>query len=215
MSWRYNLLHHLKYNSRLTDVYEFGVYTGQSMVDISTIFYYSNIPIRHFYGFDSFCGLPEETKEPIWQECWKAGEFDARKHFNAKNVEECVECTKQFLRDNSYHKNTYLIPGFYEDTLKNDLMEKYSFMPAIYVDIDTDIYSSTVTVLDFMLSNRLIVPGTIVGFDDWGGSPGWETASNGQSRAWKEAKEKHNLKDELLFQIGNSFPHVHVAYRVI
>ena len=43
--------------------------------------------------------------------------------------------------------------------------------PALYVDIDCDFYGATLTALRFLFRHGLIVPGTLLGYDDW-----WTTA---------------------------------------
>ena len=35
------------------------------------------------------------------------------------------------------------------------------------MEIDCDLYVSSVQALDFMFRNRLIVSGTLIGYDDW------------------------------------------------
>ena len=56
------------------DVYEFGVYTGVSMRDIAKRVH----GFGHLWGFDSFVGLPQETKgEHLEGSHWKPGGFSA------------------------------------------------------------------------------------------------------------------------------------------
>ena len=59
------------------------------------------------------------------------------------------------------------------------------FRPALYVDIDVDLYSSTYQALEWLAQFGLLVPGTIIGYDDWvtGGE-------NGEQRAHKDILEK-------------------------
>merc|ERR1712050_564657 len=42
---------------------------------------------------------------------------------------------------------------------------------AQYVDIDCDLHSSTVSVLEWMFSSGLIQRGTLIGYDDWWSLP--------------------------------------------
>jgi len=35
------------------------------------------------------------------------------------------------------------------------------------IDVDSDIYSSAVTVLDWMFKHEKVRPGTVIGYDDW------------------------------------------------
>ena len=46
------------------DVYQFGVYSGVSIRNILKKYRELN-KITKVWGFDSFCGLPEEKKEPL------------------------------------------------------------------------------------------------------------------------------------------------------
>lgn len=85
---------------------------------------------------------------------------------------------------------TILVPGFWEQSLTPELAKRVK--PASYVDIDCDIYSSAVTCLDWLLSNRLVVQGTIIGYHDWksGGKDG------GEQRAHREMLAKHGASAE-------------------
>ena len=213
MAWRQYIIPYLKPNS-LTDVYEFGVCTGASMCDIHRAFTTANRPYRKFFGLDSFEGLPEETAEPIYQDCWRKGCFDARKHFSVDSVDKCVSKVYNILEEGGL-TNPVLIPGFYEDVLTDDIVEQYDMGPAIYIDIDVDIYSSAITVLDFMFRNKLIRRGTLIGYDDWGGTPDWRTFGNGESRAHAEACQKYGAECQHIAQMGNSSPHVHIIWKVI
>lgn len=215
MSWRTNLKQ-IIFNAGLTDIYEFGVYSGESVWDIKNIYDCNNIPIRKFFCFDSFVGLPEETAEPIAQDCWCKGGFNACEKFNAKNVDECIQKTDNKIRQQANFDKTDLIfiPGFYENSLTDDIVVKYDMKPAAFVDMDADIYSSTYTALDFMFRNGLIVTNTLIAYDDWGGSPGWQMCTDGESRAHKEICQKYDVKMECVAQFGFSYPHVQTVFIV-
>jgi len=79
---------------------------------------------------------------------------------------------------------------------------KSNLKPAFWVDIDVDLYISTIQILDFMFQNKLIVPETLVSFDDWAGT---EEYKGGESLAWKEMCEKYSVsvKDILSVKYGN------------
>jgi hypothetical protein len=215
MTWRLNLVNTLFANG-LTDIYEFGVFSGESVWDIKNIYDHNNIPIRKFFGFDSFVGLPEETNEPIAQDCWHKGEFNACEKFSAKNVDECIEKTDKLVREKANWNGTDLIwiPGFYEDVLTDDIVEKYDMKPAIFVDMDADIYTSTYIALDFMFRNKLIQRGTFIAYDDWGGTPGWQTYADGESRAHNEICNKYRVNIQMVAQFGYSYPHVQMVFLV-
>ena len=40
-------------------------------------------------------------------------------------------------------------------------------MPALYVDVDCDLHTSSIDALDFLFANGLVGVGTLVGYDDW------------------------------------------------
>jgi hypothetical protein len=216
MSWREHLRNFVRPEGGLSDLYEFGVFTGNSMVELCEIYLSCRTPVRNFYGLDSFEGLPEETEEPAWQDCWNKGDFNTQDYYGLSSVEESMEIIKGLLaKAPQIHNELILVPGFYDATLNDDAVKKYDMKPALYVDMDMDIYSSAICVLEFMFKNELIVPGTIIGYDDWGGSKGWETMASGESRAHRETQEKYNVEYEVLYQNGNSFPHVAKVYRAV
>jgi len=80
------------------------------------------------------------------------------------------------------------IRGYFNESLTKALAPV--LRPALFVDIDVDLYISTMQALDYMLTNKLIVVGTLVGFDDWpaGGRRG------GEQRAHRELTKKWGLR---------------------
>jgi len=196
------------------DLYEFGVASGKSMIEVLKTLKDKNLNFNCFYGLDSFIGMPECHAEPLWQSEWAEGNFSSKETYDCKSVEEVIT----FLQSNiepflfQEEQTLKLIPGFYSDSLPT--LEVESLRPAAILDIDCDLYSSTYEVLDFMATNSLIKPGTIIIYDDWGGSPGYITQADGESRAHKEICEKYNMKCELLFTVGQAFPHIHTFFIV-
>lgn len=214
MSWRNCLFNHIQ-NSPHKDVYQFGVYTGQSMVDIAKVYHAKDVQIRTMFGFDSFEGLPPETNEADQQECWKPGEFSSKKLLGVDSVEECMsKIEKKFSIVRPKSMDLILVPGFYENTLNDDLIKKYKLEPPSYIDIDVDLYTSAKEVLTFLFKNKLVDKGTLIGYDDWGGVQGWENSAAGESRAHKEIQEEFNVDFELLAKIGFTYPHVHMLFRI-
>ena len=64
--------------------------------------------------------------------------------------------------------------------------------PALYVDIDVDIYISSYQALDWLCKHKLIRRGTIIGYDDWlWGLPGFK-AHHGASTVPGPAKDGIN-----------------------
>jgi predicted O-methyltransferase YrrM len=118
------------------EILEFGVFKGVTINRLA-----EKLPNRKIVGFDSFEGLPED---------WDMGEkYTKKEAFDRGGVMPDVPET------------VTLVKGFFEDTLpdyKKDL-GNIGFLHA-----DADLYSSTKTVLDEL--NHLIVPGTIIRFDE-------------------------------------------------
>jgi predicted O-methyltransferase YrrM len=107
-------------------------------------------------GFDSFKGLPED-----WRPGYPKGMF----RYNKPTI-----------------PNARLIVGLYADTLPCFDFRQYDIG---LVHIDCDLYSSTVTVLDWV--GRWLKPGAIVVLDEYHGYP---DAQSHEQRAWLEWVEQ-------------------------
>jgi hypothetical protein len=119
--------------------------------------YFSSLgrgPKRHFWAFDSFSTLPEHPDPRDRHPALSGGG-------GANGVEEFHETCARF----GVPRDAYTaIEGYFEETLPplgadgapNDIALVY---------VDCNLYSSTVTVLEF-LATRL-KPGMIIGFDDY------------------------------------------------
>jgi hypothetical protein len=217
-TWRSSLLNNtFKNNNAFSneqlinkDVYQFGVFNGDSMAEISNIMKNNNIAINNFNGYDVFSGMPKETEEPIFQDSWNPDKepdaFNVVKKFCLNNTEQVVEVIENSLYNFNNNYKYKIFNGLVEDTLPQS---KSVIKPAFYVDIDLDIYSPSKFVLDYMLENKLITEGTLIGYDDWGGTPNFENYEFGESRAHKEVCDKYNLTVKKIAQVGNTFPNVH------
>ena len=154
-----------KYGAGVLDgqVYEFGLFKGASMRMLRGI-----VPLARArtYGFDSFQGLPDSFENGEQGE-WHAGQFRADPRASLLRDLDRADAPIQF------------VAGYFDKSLSQPgLATKLGMGPARYVDIDVDLYSSTVPVLDFMFGNGLMVPGTVVGYDDF-----WSTSCNAASPA--------------------------------
>lgn len=200
------------------DIYQFGVYTGKS---ITEIIQQTNGEYRNLYGFDSFVGLPEEVGDKDFSlvssnPSLQVGAFSSKELFQTETIEECISKLNNAL--NADTNRIKFIPGFYKDSLLDKIVNDYDMKPASYIDIDVDIYSSTIECLDFMCRNQLIVPNTLIYFDDLGATPYWQRAATGESLAFKEITDKYKMKSKLLYQAGNTIPgqigHVSACFKV-
>lgn len=177
-------------HTKMKDVYEFGVCDGGSLCDIAKVYNFRSIEINNMFGFDSFCGLPQETADELNE--YKAGDFSAKDRLQTKSIEDTVKVVKKKISKEFTGKRLKLIPGFFSDSLKDEIVVKYKMKPASLVNVDCDTYTSTIECLDFMFRNKLIVPGTTVRFDDWG-SAGYLEYQSGESRAFKEISQKYSI----------------------
>jgi len=179
------------YASRSVDVYAFGVYTGMGLRKIA-----DTLPaFGHLWAFDSFMGLPSEPKsESHWSPYFREGGYSAADAYNEHNLSALVAQVHTLVR----RPNTTYIPGWYNESLTPQLLRRYSFQPALLVDIDCDLFSSAFQALDWMLTSRLLVPSSIVRYDDW---PVWNatrgdargTTDYGESKAHRLITALHNI----------------------
>ena len=132
--------------------FEFGCHSGRTFSAAVNAANYVGLDEAKFFAFDSFQGLPRtsEMEDGIFQE----GEFST----SASEFKKIIKRKTGLTLDN---KN--IIEGFYSDSLSSALQE--SMPQAGIVHIDVDLYASRVEVLKFI--KPLIVPGSILMFDDW------------------------------------------------
>jgi len=184
------------------DIYQFGIFKGASMRNLAIAFRAANANFSHMWGFDSFQGLPDDGSnvgdlaqradvaenatqarpkpEKIGdynyfaKTFWFPGAMDVRKTFASSSFLDIVDTISRIVDD---PRANYL-RGFFNESLTEATFRLLPFQPALYVDIDVDLYSSTVQVLEWLLTFRLLVPGTVIYYDDWrtGGSGGNQKA---------------------------------------
>ena len=175
-----------KYGAAVPDgqVYEFGLFKGASMRMLRGM---APLARARTYGFDSFQGLPDSIDHG--ERMWHAGQFRADPRASLLRDLDRADAPIQF------------VAGFFDKSLSQPgLAMQLGMGPARYVDIDVDLYSSTVPILDFMFGNGLMVPGTVVGYDDFW-SPSCNAASpatvgpmrNGEGLAHLEAARRFNV----------------------
>ncbi len=135
------------------DYFEFGLWRGKTFGYAHTMKYRYRQYDTKLYGFDSFQGLPRVQMEE--DNVWYGGQFS------------CSEDElRGILRKRGFVGREYeLIPGFYEDSLNDELHTRFHDKSAAIVYIDCDLYESTIEVLNFI--SRYFVNGTIICFDDY------------------------------------------------
>ena len=160
-----------------SDIYEFGVFTGRALRALTLHFNASRVGFRQIWGFDSFQGLPRETARngtmaAVIDGGFQEGAFNVAsvqsrcrwKHCRGFAAGDPVSLVGAYIND----PRVNLIPGFFDRSLTRSLAHERGMRPALYVDIDVDLYSSAYAALDWLFANGLVVPGTVIGYDDWG-----------------------------------------------
>lgn len=192
-AWQVHVVKHLisictgkaaELNCGERDIYEFGVYTGRYMRMLSLVLARSGVDYRKFFGFDSFQGLPpEDLRSKPQRVHWQVGSYNAADIYKTYSSDELQAKIKTYINNSRVE----LVRGFYNESLTVRLVK--SVRPALYVEIDCDLYISTVQALEWMLANRLIVRGTVIGYDDMKAG-----GAGGERQAHEEMVSKYGLK---------------------
>jgi len=184
------------------DLYQFGVFQGFSMRYVAQNFRKANASFSRMWGFDSFQGLPNEGTndgdpavrmdklghqatskgirvkngdyDSFAKTLWFPGALDMRKVFGSDDFLVIVDKVSKRIGD----PRVEFVRGFFNESLTEATFRLLPFRPALYVDIDVDLYSSTVQVLEWLLTSQILVPGTVIYYDDWisGGRQGNQKA---------------------------------------
>ncbi len=142
-------------SAELGDYYEFGLFRGYTFLQAFKHSESLGIKGIHFYGFDSFEGLPPTE-----------GIDEADGRFFEGQFACSLEEVQSNLSDNGMDSSrATLVKGFYEDSLTEALREEHAFKPASVLMLDCDYYSSTRTAMEWM--KPYIQVGTVLLFDDW------------------------------------------------
>ena len=147
-----------------------------------------------WFAFDSFDGLPPNDGLPL-------GNVSSSPEMNEWSVGAYAFDPRDSLR-RQFGSAMHPVAGFFSDSLLDELPSELRMRPATYVDIDVDLYGSSKLVLDFMLRHRLVVTGTLIGYDDvWvlpcvGGGESMSPLQVGEGRAHAEAAAKYDVEFE-------------------
>ncbi len=162
----------------LGDYLEFGVCRGASMVAMHSAMRRERRTEMRMFGFDSFEGLPDNADQQdngVWQPGW----YDSD-----------LELTKERMsRAGIDWRRTFLVEGWFTDTLTPALRIEHDLTSASIIMIDCDIYTSTVEALSFC--EPLIGRRSVIVFDDWNS---FDLAEQGlgERLAFDEFCEKHS-----------------------
>jgi hypothetical protein len=129
-----------------------------------------------FLAFDSFEGLPHTASMGDGVNPYARAEFAAsRADF------------ERTLGDLARRHPVEVVAGWFDETLTAATAERLRLGKAAFVNVDCDLYESTVPVLRFV--TPLLQTGTILYFDDWFSYRG--SMDHGEARAVREWLERH------------------------
>lgn len=176
------------------DYYEFGTYTGRSLIEAYRVIseidrfcdlrYGKNpelkqergIPETRYFCFDSFEGLPQLSKSDTGG-AFSEGDYKCdyetfMTNINAAGLDmERVSAVKSWYCD-----------------LNQDIISEHDMKKARIIHIDCDLYESTRDALAFCTD--LVTDGTIIIFDDWFHFKGHP--HRGEQRAFREWQEANS-----------------------
>ena len=156
-----------------TDLYEFGVYTGGGLRMWLRMMRREGITFEgHVWGFDSFEGMPSEdarfkTKLRQRDKGWLAGGLNTAEQMRITDFETlCRTIIKNIGM--AQPARMHMLRGFYNESLADGrrLAHRWRMRPALLVDLDCDLYTSSVQAMRFVLDAGILVPGTYVYLDD-------------------------------------------------
>lgn len=159
------------------DYLEFGCYSGKTMTLAFKAAKTCRLDDMRFYAFDSFAGLPAVSGVDAELPQFRTGQYRTSE----------TQFRRDLARGGVDLSRVTTIPGWYDDTLGEELRGRLPIRSAAVVMIDCDLYASTVSVLEFI--TPYLVEGTVVLFDDWycfNANP-----RRGEQRATAEWLERH------------------------
>jgi len=121
---------------------------------------------------------------------WLPGSFSAADQFG--------EYTFSGVRDKilehvgpKHAEQTKLIKGFFSDALTPTLKAEKGMKPALLIDVDVDLYVSCVQCMEWMITQGLLVAGTVVYYDDVSIV---KAEAGGELKAHEELSAKYDIR---------------------
>jgi len=143
-----------------------------------------------YFAFDSFEGLPDVSGVDAGNSRFTKGRYNcSEEEFRAILSRYGVDLDK-----------VTTVPGWYDDSLTDEIKQRHGLTAAAVVMVDCDLYESTRPVLAFITD--LVVDGTVIVFDDWFNYRG--NPLKGERRAvaeWLAANPRFQLTD---YHMGGS-----------
>ena len=113
------------------------------------------MPFRRYWGFDSFEGLPDEgagiKRSSISKRFWQPGHWSAADVLGDYDSASVQHKVFQYISD----ARVEFVTGYYNESLRATLPRERGMAPALFVEIDCDLYISSVQALDFMLAQKV------------------------------------------------------------
>lgn len=160
------------------DYLEFGVYKGDTFSAAYHLAQFNGPKNMRFLAFDSFSGLPEIKGVDNEFKQYSQGQYAyGVKNFKNNILKRGVDLNK-----------VEIIPGWFDQSLNNESVEKIKLVSAAIIWVDCDLYESALPVLDFI--KEFLQDGAVIIFDDWfcfRGHP-----ERGERRAFREWIEKNS-----------------------
>jgi hypothetical protein len=168
-------------------ILEFGVGKGDSLKKICDYLYNNNMYYygRTIMGFDSFEGLPDEAEGIPVNPKYVKGAY--KYDLSTTDIYNKCNC-KPELR---------LVKCMFDKI--PDYWAKYVNQTSL-IHIDCDLYNSTLSALTWCFQNKVIVPGTLVAFDEYRSTLVTDGDLGGEEKAWHEIVTKYNIKFEYIYQ---------------
>jgi hypothetical protein len=159
------------------DYYEFGLYRGYSFWYAQRAAGALGLNQMQFFGFDSFRGLPAPEGPDSETMEFRQGDYACGR----------TQVETYLTRYGVDWSRTHLIEGYFDASLQPELKQSLGMRSAAVVLVDCDLYSSTVSVLEFI--RGLLRDGSILLFDDWNCFD--KSDELGERRAFREFLERH------------------------
>jgi len=146
------------------DFIETGAWRGGACIFMRGILKAHGVEDRTVLVADSFCGMPPFSNI--------TNMYDKVKNYDlALNLKVDLETVKSnFKKYNLLDNQVKFIKGYFEDTIKEELLKKnYGVEKLAILRLDGDMYSSTICVLDE--AYKMVVKGGFIIVDDYGLPP--------------------------------------------